>query len=197
MSIYRKLCTVMTVALTIALLFIVGCSTAKTIDVGEVMQQPKGTKFYLAHNIWTNGRHRISSVNYQRGAVLPFGTEIKILNIGTTTIEFQVAPAGPKYTIKYEYAMEPIQGYLKKLITIKNRDELIKDTNPEFLDLMLIGQVVPGMTRKEVILTYGPPSPHRTPSQINPTWVYWSRKWPISLSFRVVFKGDKVLQVMR
>ena len=197
MSFYRKLSVFITVL--VAFVAISGCETAKPINVGEVMQQPKGTKFYLAHNIWTNGRHKISSINYQQGSVLPFGTEVKILNITPYAIQFQVAPRGPKYTIKYyeKYAMAPIREYLKTLITTSNRDELLKDTNPGVLNSILSGKVVPGMSRKEVILTYGPPSPHRTPSQLNPTWVYWPRRWPVSITSRVIFKGDKVLQVMR
>ena len=197
MSLYRKLFAVIAVAF--AVVFISGCETPKTITVSEVMQQPRGTKFYLAHNIWTNGRHKISSINYQQGSVLPFGTELKILNITPHAINFQVAPAGPKYTIKYyeKYAMAPIREYLKTLITTSTRDELLKDTNPDFLNSMLSGEVLPKMSRKEVILTYGPPSPHRTPSQLNPTWVYWVRRWPVSITSRVIFKGDKVLQVMR
>jgi len=194
---YRKIGIIATVVFVIA--FIAGCNTTKPINVGEVMQQPKGTKFYLAHNIWTNGRHKISSINYQYGSVLPFSTEVKILDITPTSIQLQVAPSGPKYTIKYyeKYAMEPISGYLKKLITTQNGDELLKGTNPEFRNSILSGKVLPGMSRQEVILTYGPPSPHRTPSQVNLTWVYWVRRWPVSITSRVIFKGDKVLQVMR
>ena len=196
MSIIKKISTA--VIITVTVLIFAGCETTKPIDVGEVMQQPKGTKYYLAHNIWTNGRHSISSINYQQGTVLPFGTEVEIIEVTANSIRFKVVPSGPSYTIKYyeKYAMEPIREYLKKLITTQNRDELTKDTNPRFLNAMLSGKVLPGMTRKEVILTYGPPSPHRTPSQLNPTWVYWRKRWPLDLNSRVIFKGDKVLQVM-
>jgi outer membrane protein assembly factor BamE (lipoprotein component of BamABCDE complex) len=196
MSIYKKIFILSAVLLTIASFS--GCETTR-ISTSEVMQQPKGTKYYLAHNLWTNGRHKISSINYQYGSVLPFGTQVKVLEVTSNEIRFQVIPGGHKYTIKYyeQYAMEPIQEYLKKLITTENRAEMTKDTSPEFLDAMLRGEVRPGMTRKEVILTYGPPSPHRTPSQLNPTWVYWLRRWPVSITSRVIFKGDKVLQVMR
>jgi uncharacterized lipoprotein YehR (DUF1307 family) len=196
MSVYNKI-FVCFVILTSIIIFS-GCETVR-ISTSEVMQQPEGTKYYLAHNLWTNGRHKISSINYQYGSVLPFGTEVKILDISKNEIKFQVVPSGYKYTIKYyeKYAMEPIQEYLKKLITTESRSELAKGVSSEFLDAMLRGKVLPGMTRKEVILTYGPPSPHRTPSLLNPTWVYWLRRWPVSITSRVVFKGDKVLQVMK
>ena len=196
MSVFRRITIVIVLTVTAVAFF--GCETTR-INTSEIMQQPVGTKYYLAHNIWTNGRHKISSINYQHGTVLPFGTEVKILEVTPDSVQFQVAPAGPKYTIKYyeKYAMEPIQGYLKKLITTKNREELLKDVSPKFTDAALRGEVLPGMTRQEVILTYGPPSPHRTPSQMNPTWVYWLRRWPVSVSSRVIFKGDKVLQVMK
>lgn len=196
MSIIKKI-TIFTITLAAVVIF-TGCETVKPIEVSEVMQQPAGTRYYLAHNIWTNGRHSISSINYQQGQILPFGTEVKILKVTPNSIRFQVMPAGPSYTIKYyeKYALKPISEYLKQLITTKTREELTKDTKPEFLNAMLNGKVLPGMTRKEVILTYGPPSPHRTPSQLNPTWVYWRKRWPVNLNSRVIFKGDKVLQVM-
>ena len=46
------------------------------------------------------------------------------------------------------------------------------------------------MTRKQVIITYGPPSRIRTPNPLSDTWIYWADRVK---SKRVIFKNDKVL----
>jgi hypothetical protein len=164
------------------------------------MQEPEGTKYYLAHNIWYEYPSKISSINYQSGSILPVGTEIDNVKIlRRHRISFRVVKTGITYTITYyeKYGLKPIEDYLKTLITTKNREELLKGIPAKFADAILAGKVIPGMSRKEVILAYGPPSPHRTPSTENPTWVYWLKRWPVSITSRVIFKDDKVLEVLR
>jgi len=180
-------------------LVLTGCVTKPTTSVSGIMQQPDGTRYYLAHNIWVKNPSKISSINYQSGSLLPVGTEIADVKIlRRKRISFRAVSTGITYTIVYyeKYALKPLEEYLKTLITTKNREEILKDVPEKFADAVLAGKVLPGMSKNEVILTYGPPSPHRTPSLDNPTWIYWLKRWPVSLTSRVIFKDGKVLEVM-
>jgi len=188
----------------ISALLMSGCATP--VSVSEVMQQPEGTDYYLAHNVWTDGRRTVSSINYQVGSIVPFGTEVQIVKatddsvfFNKNAVKFKVVSTGITYTIKYQekYGMEPIDAFIKKLITTQTKSEMTEGISQDFVDAMIRGEVLPGMTRKEVIMAYGPPSLHRTPSQDMATWIYWIKRWPISKTSRVIFKGDKVLQVMK
>lgn len=201
MSILRRI--IVFAGVSSAALLMSGCATQ--INISEVMQKPKGTRYYLAHNVWSEGRKTISSINYQRGTIIPFGTEIKIINAEKSSItkncfvKFKVVPTGHNYTIKYheKYGISPLSDYVKQLITTQTKSEMTKDISSDFINAMTRGEVLPGMTRKEVIMTYGPPSPHRTTSQTNTTWIYWLRRWPVTRTSRVIFKEDKVLHVMK
>ena len=55
-------------------------------------------------------------------------------------------------------------------------------------------QVVPGMTRDEVLMSIGYPPAHRTPSLESPAWTYWQNAVD---TFVVSFDGNKVSQVQR
>src|SRR5262249_38616603 len=54
-------------------------------------------------------------------------------------------------------------------------------------------QVVPGMTRDEVLMSIGYPPAHRTPSLESPRWVYWHSHW--QPAYAVNFEGDRVVNV--
>ena len=196
-----KRCRIFSISVIAVLFaFLAGCvTTKKKISVSEVMQQPENRTYYLAHNLWVENPRSISSINYQSGAIIPFGTEVKILKVTRESVTFKVVRTGLKYTIIYfeKYGMKPVQEYLKSLVTTKTRAEMTKGISQNTIDAMLAGRVRPGMTRREVIMTYGPPSPHRTPLLENQTWIYWVKRWPVSITSRVIFKGDKVLDVIR
>ena len=65
--------------------------------------------------------------------------------------------------------------------------------SPDIRKNILQGKVEKGMTRKEVIMSYGPPSPHRTPLQATTTWVYWEGQFKTK---RIIFKNDKVIDIL-
>ena len=178
---------------SIALLL--SCSCATKVNVSETLQIPEGTKLYTAYNIWKTGYWKISSINYQHGSVIPFGTEVKVISVTQRTVKLKCVPSGIPLTIRYheKYTLQSMSEFLKKLLTTKNRQEQAKGIKPEILASILDGKVKKGMTRREVILTCGPPSPHRTPSQTNTTWIYWKSRWS---TFRVIFRKDKVIEIL-
>ncbi|NOY74643.1 MAG: hypothetical protein GXP32_02490 [Kiritimatiellaeota bacterium] len=182
----------MSAGLLVALLGFAGC---KTVNVNEALQVPEGTKLYTSYNIWKPGRWKISSINYQRGKLIPFGTEVAIVDATERLLTLKVAHTGMIFKIRYheEYGLQPMSEYVKQLLTTKGRQELAKGIKPETLSSILDGKVVKGMNKREVELTCGPPSPHRTPSKDQTTWIYWRSRWN---TFRVIFKNNKVIEIL-
>lgn len=176
------------------MLFLNSCVTP--VNISEVLQVPKGTKLYTTHNIWYEIPWNISSINYQKGKIIPFGTAIKLISADPTRVRFQVLATGRHYTMIYheKWGMQPVNDYIKQLVSVKSRDEQAKGISPSMLNIILKGKVEKGMTRKEVTFAFGPPSPHRTPLIEGSTWIYWENQFS---SKRVIFKNDKVIDIIK
>jgi outer membrane protein assembly factor BamE (lipoprotein component of BamABCDE complex) len=179
-----------------AALFAAICfSGCKQLPVNEIIQTPVDGKIYTAHNIWYTDPSNISSVNVQQGAILPFGTEVEVISAYKDSIKFKDKKTGKEYYIDYrkDWMMAPIENYIKQLLTCKSPEELTKGIAPATLEKLKRGIVEEGMTRREVLMAYGYPVPHRTPSLKEDTWIYWTDKM---MTMRVVFKGDKVMAML-
>jgi len=171
-----------------------GC--ARTVIVQEALQLPEGAKVYTNYNIWYDDPDDISSLNYQSGKFMPFGTEVEIVEADGRSFTFREKSNGQKFRISYDesWMMIPIEDYLKRFLTTKDREQLSAGIKPAVLDKVSKGLVDEGMTRKEVLLAYGYPVVHRTPSLKDDTWIYWIK--PL-VTTRVVFKGDIVIAILK
>ena len=59
------------------------------------------------------------------------------------------------------------------MFTDKSFDELTKGLSGEEVSTIRKGVLVKGMTKRTVLISYGPPPEHRTPSLELNQWVYW------------------------
>ena len=185
-----KRLTLFIVALT-AVIVISGCITGKKVEYTKVFQVSEDTQLYTAYNIWYEIPWQISSINYHKGKIIPFGEPIKIISIQDSVIKFKRLSNGHEYSIVYyeRFGLKPIEDFVKQIFTTKDRKTLTTGIAPAVVKKIDEGIVEKGFTRKEVELTYGPPSPHRTPLKEGNTWIYWKNRFA---TMRVVFKNDKV-----
>ena len=169
---------------------------SKAISVEEVLQQPASSKVYTQYNMFYEDPMNISAINYQKGNIIPLGTEVKILEARGEYIKFKIAGQETVYNINFpkERMMIPLEDYIKHLFGAKNEDDLSKDVKPVVFEKIKRGIVEDGMTRNEVLMAYGYPVAHRTPSLKEDTWIYWSAEMDTK---RVVFKGEKVISVFK
>jgi len=179
----------------LALLTLAGC--ADPVVFAEVFQLQQDQKLYTRYNIWYEDPENISCLNIQRGTFLPIGTEIE--PVKTTafpeTIVFKEVKTRKEFTIHFResYRLCTMRDFIADTFTTESLDEQLKGVSPKARDRILRGEVMPGMTQKEVILSYGPPSRLRTPSLQNETWFYWLSD---SQTVRLVFRGDKVRRIL-
>jgi hypothetical protein len=175
---------------------LVSCATAP-LDVNKLLDIKPDQKVYTSYNIWYENRDEILQINYHKGKILSFGTEVKILEATRASVVFQVVKTGETYKIILvrKILVAKTEHYISLLFTVKNADELATGIKPEVLEKIKTGTVEKGMRKQEVILAYGYPPPHRTPSIIEDTWIYFDSA---THKKRVMFsKKGLVLEIMR
>ena len=86
-----------------------------------------------------------------------------------------------------------MQDYIEQIFTKKSLKEQLKDIPTQIQTRIKRGEVVTGMNRKHVFLSWGYPASNLTPNLKNNTWIYWTTP---EKTIRLVFKGDKVRNVL-
>lgn len=154
-----------------------------------------GKTFFTTANIWYESSGHIESTNYHKGAILPLGTKVKITDIvdGAKPVSDNSLDAdnwklfirftdetGRSYEILYipRHAKRGtgIWGYFRQYFSEHDpRAEggAFSSLTAEEQTSVMEGVIATGMSKKAVIMAYGYPPGHRTPSLEKDKWVYW------------------------
>ncbi|MDA3915995.1 MAG: SHOCT domain-containing protein [Deltaproteobacteria bacterium] len=148
-------------------------------------------KLYTSHNIWLWPSHNIKCINYKGAPTkIDAGTEVTNVQIQSDIyspdeakreekISFKLADSGKKYTIWFFQNYHPrktINDYMKNMFTAKTFDELTEGMSVSEKTAIKQGIIVDGMSKEAVLVSYGPPPEHVTPSLDNEQWKYWIDK---------------------
>ena len=118
----------------------------------------------------------ISDANWRQLPMIPAGASIKVLNYGSNRASVEID--GKPMRIGHDYGRreESIQQYVQKLV-VKNDPKAKIAKYPERVrNAIKSGNVIPGMTREQVIIAVGYPPTHRTPSLEASVWNMWSTR---------------------
>jgi hypothetical protein len=147
---------------------------------------------YLAHNIWYADPMNINALNYHSGKIIPFGSEIIFLKAEKDYVIFRVQGSAQEYKIANDRTITLLKDkdMFGQIFTQEGDPTLkFKDMNSAVLNDMKKGIVSLGMSREQVLVTYGP-----APKYINQlseiTWVYLIN--PQLKTTHLVFKDNKV-----
>lgn len=182
----------------VLLLVMAGCQSYDNVIVAEVLQQGINEKIYTACNLWYTNKDDISCLNIQSGTFIPIGTQIipveAIANSRGGKLTFKDVK-GTTYTINFVAGLRlmSMQDYIEQIFTKKSLNEQLKDVSKQVQTRIKRGEVVPGMNRKEVFLSWGYPASNLTPNLKNNTYIYWTTP---TKNIRLVFRGDKVRNVL-
>ncbi len=178
----------LTLAAAGTLLF-TGCYT-RTLIPEEVLQLPTHVQVRTAYNLWYRTPDTLTPENIQQGKIIPFGTDVQIESMTDSQIVFRAN--GELFTLNYDQAKTtiPMEDFARELFTTALAVETASGATPAQFEKMRRGVIEKGMTRKQVLITYGRPSRIRTPNILSDTWIYWLDRVK---SKRVIFKNDKVL----
>lgn len=138
-------------------------------------------KIYTAFNIWYEKPDNILMINYKLGTMIPAGTEVTNVRIEQqgriNNLVFKIAGTGTDFKIvqdKYNKNLS-LEEFKRKFITYKNFDELTSGLSAKDIDNIRAGKIEIGMSRESVIISYGYPPLHRTPSIDTPKWTYYNK----------------------
>jgi hypothetical protein len=158
---------------------VASCTPALTNDqIRELNSRP----LYTCCNIRYESE-AISDANYLVGTLLPLGTPVQVQSAGRGSITF-VAEGRP-LTLYHEYGTgeESHQRYFEKVLVRVDPKAKLVNLPRQVRDAIVAGRLAKGMTRDDVVLSFGHPPTHRTPSLSSPQWIYWRNRWA---SFSVV-----------
>lgn len=189
---YKKIIVFLWLSLVSCL---VGCETEWRPSVYDIFQVPATTRIYLNSNHWYTDPLAMDSFNYQKGKILPFGTEVVDVTYDDDSVSFVAKDTGTKFRIqlKKDYSMITIEQYIKSIFMVKNPAEIELSIKPTVYEKITRGVVERGMTKKEVVIAYGPPIKHRTPSMESDTWIYYDSELKTK---RIVFKHGVVSLIL-
>ena len=173
--------------------FAFGC-TAKVV-VSEVLQQGENDRLYTRYNIFYTNPAEISCLNFLQGNIIPYGTEIEIVECTEDELSFKTAGSEKVYCIKFSKGerMSSMQNYVRSLLGFENRDVISKKIRPQYLAKVQTGEITPGMNKDEIAIAWGKVPPIHTPDEKNMTWIYMKSHHDL---IRLIFRGQTLRSTM-
>ena len=153
-------------------------------------EEAKDPTLYTAYNIWK--APKMKCINFKQGTdIIPAGTEVKGIRLWSqkrdSNLNFTTVKDGRKYTIGFTKRWHPKKStadYRDMMFTTKNFKELTEGLSAMEIEAIKKGILVNGMSKRAVLICYGPPPEHYTPDQNANTWYYWAnRKDKIEIKF--------------
>jgi hypothetical protein len=170
-----------------------------------------GKTFYTTANIWYEKPGYIESLNYHKGQILPLGTKVKIVKafemipgdhnaLAPQAQNFErsirfVDDGGTSYTIVFNprYAGNMTNWDFFRQYFSENdpmaEGGAFRSLTAEEQKSVLAGEIAAGMSKTAVVMAYGYPPGHKTPSLKSDKWIYWENR---SKTRIVYFSDDKV-----
>lgn len=172
-----------------------GLQSCAAIDLPETEKT-----LYTSANIWYKHRGKILSVNRHRGFILPVGTKVKIDAISGRAILFS-DEQGAQYRLilarKYTDPEFTIEDLFRQYFTENNpmgKNGAFQKLNDQERGLVKSGKISVGMSKEAVLMAYGYPPSHVTPSTNGEVWKYWEHKFRAYLVF---FRNNRVSEIKK
>ena len=151
----------------------------------------KEPTLYTAYNIWRASK--MKCINFKQGVdIIPAGTKVRDVKIKQQDpfppyLVFTTVADGRTYKIGFTQRWHPkksIKDYRQMMFTTQNFEALTEGLSDIEIDAIKKGVLVNGMSKRAVLVCYGPPPEHYTPDQDAKTWYYWAnRKDKIAIKF--------------
>ena len=136
-------------------------------------------------------RHRLYSVNYQQSGLIPRCSKVAIESVDKRKMTFRL-DGGPEYEYVFHNSLrEPIPKHLDRYFGKKCEPKLESLSEVDRKGVQA-GSVLPGMTKRAVILALGYPPEHATPSLDSDVWTFWKNRFG---KMQVHFTGNKVTEI--
>jgi hypothetical protein len=149
-------------------------------------------KLYTAYNIWFEQPTKVYSTNYQKGNLLPAGSEVKDVSRSSKNLEFTDVKLNMKFAVEFVGKHHPgltKERWIDRFLTARDFAALSKGLTAAEIKAVMAGEVRAGMSRKAVLLAAGYPPEVATASTELDIWKYWRHRFG---SYSVRFSNGKV-----
>ena len=149
-------------------------------------------RLYTAYNIWFEQPTKVYSTNYQRGNILPAGSEVKDVNRSKSKLEFTDAKLNLRFSVEFVGKHHPgLTGeqWMARFLTTQDFAALSQGLTSDEIKAIRAGEVKAGMSKKAVLLAAGYPPEVGTASTKLDTWKYWRHRFG---NYLVRFSDGKV-----
>jgi hypothetical protein len=152
-----------------------GCGGSRPIKASV------GQKLYTAYNMWyvIGKEDDMFTINYKTGAMIPAGTEISNIKVKKEEILFTTVDDRKDYVVNFKAKFHPgktTEDYAKRMFSEKDFDQLTEGMSESEINGINDGVITVGMSKQAVIVAYGYPPEHKTPSLNDNIWTYWLNK---------------------
>jgi len=176
-------------------LILTACNTVDTKETSKII----GQEYFLKVNVWYEPlkEKKILSTNYHISKRLNVGEKFKIIDLAGKEIIFS-DEEGVEYAIIHHTKYTPISlielfnRYFSKTSVMATGGAFTKFTQEEQNNIRN-GQIVKGMSKEAVLMSYGYPPEHRTPSLEGDNWIYWESRWS---SKTAIFEKGKLVSYL-
>ena len=169
---------------------VTGCFlTTKLVSDGV---DPK-IKRYLAYNVWYEKPANVWSTNYKTGMVVPAGTPVTNVRIGSKRghqlVAFNVPSMGNTDFIihftKAHHGNLAFSAFKKRMFTTKTFKEMTKGFSKGEIEAIKSPRpfICKGMSKKAAIMAWGYPPEVATPVTTLKTWKYWINRYRTTLVY--------------
>ena len=149
-------------------------------------------RLYTAYNIWFEQPTKVYSTNYQKGNILPAGSEVKDVSRSKSKLEFTDSKLNMKFSFEFVGKHHPgLTGeqWMDRFLTTRDFAALSQGLTAAEIKAIRAGQVQAGMSKKAVLLAAGYPPEVATASTELDAWKYWRHRFG---SYPVRFSDGKV-----
>ncbi len=159
----------------LSFILLCGCATNGTIlnEQSDIFKK----SYYTRTNLWYSSQGIISTWSSHNGGIIPLGTKVKIIKMGSKELEFK-ANSRTIFTIRRS---RHTNAPLPDLFDIYFSEKNVMGQGSKFYDLTKVEQInvqtatiALGMSKEAVLLAYGyPPARDGTIDIDENLWTYW------------------------
>lgn len=138
-------------------------------------------------------RERVTERNLQQGSLLPAGTPVRIDEVRRNLVMFK--PEGAPILMLIFVGREgysSMDEYLESLFVAHDPRPSIARLPRAVRSAIAQAQVLPGMSREQVLMALGHPPTQLTPTLTGPNWRYYLTRREV---LEVFFENDAVVRV--
>jgi len=163
-----------------------------TLALAMTAEASAGQKLYTAHNLWFEHPQKVASTGFNKGTLLPAGTEVTDVEADGKSIEFTVVSTKAEMRMIFFAKHHPgltAKVFADRLFTAKDFAALTAGMTAEEIEAIRAGRIGAGMSRAAVLVARGYPPESKTSTLEAEVWNYQNNRFA---SEDVRFKDGKV-----